>query len=73
LLKKELSLVTELIDEGYIQTHRQKNKKIKRADQILPEVYDTTLNCTDFKELSPCSVWYPLKGTNTVELVHFDT
>ena len=29
---------------GYIQTHCQKNKKIKRADQILPEVYDTTLN-----------------------------
>jgi len=23
---------------GYIQTHCQKNKKIKRADQILPEV-----------------------------------
>ena len=30
---------------GYIQTHCQKNKKIKRADQILPEVYDTTLRC----------------------------
>ena len=29
----------------YIQTHCQKNKKIKRADQILPEVYGTTLNC----------------------------
>ena len=29
---------------GYIQTHCQKNKKIKRADQILPEVYGTTLN-----------------------------
>ena len=28
---------------GYIQTHYQKNKKIKRADQILPEVYGTTL------------------------------
>jgi hypothetical protein len=28
---------------GYIQTHCQKNKKIKRADQILPEVYGTTL------------------------------
>jgi hypothetical protein len=27
----------------YIQTHCQKNKKIKRADQILPEVYGTTL------------------------------
>ena len=29
---------------GYIQTHCQKNKKIKRADQILPEVYGITLN-----------------------------
>ena len=29
---------------GYIQTHCQKNKKIKRADQILPEVYGTILN-----------------------------
>jgi hypothetical protein len=28
---------------GYIQTHCQKNKKIKRADQILPELYGTTL------------------------------
>jgi len=28
----------------YIQTHCQKNKKIKRADQILPEVYGNTLN-----------------------------
>ena len=28
---------------GYIQTHCQKKKKIKRADQILPEVYGTTL------------------------------
>jgi hypothetical protein len=28
---------------GYIQAHCQKNKKIKVADQILPEVYDTTL------------------------------
>jgi hypothetical protein len=26
-----------------IQRHCQKNKKIKRADQILPEVYGTTL------------------------------
>jgi uncharacterized membrane protein len=31
------------IYSGYIQTHCQKNKKIKRADQILPEVYGTTL------------------------------
>jgi hypothetical protein len=29
---------------GYIQTHCQKNKKIKREDKILPEVYGTTLN-----------------------------
>jgi hypothetical protein len=29
---------------GYIQTHCQKNKKIKREDQILPEVYGTTLS-----------------------------
>ena len=28
---------------GYIQTNCQKNKKIKRTDQILPEVYGTTL------------------------------
>jgi len=28
---------------GYIKTHCQKNKKFKRADQILPEVYGTTL------------------------------
>jgi hypothetical protein len=33
-----------LVDDGYIQTHCQKNKKIKRAEQILPEVYRTTLN-----------------------------
>ena len=29
---------------GYSQTHCQKNKKIKRADQILPEVYGITLS-----------------------------
>ena len=29
---------------GYIQTYCQKNKKIKRADQMLPEVYGTTLS-----------------------------
>jgi hypothetical protein len=28
---------------GYIQKHCHKNKKIKRADQILPEVHGTTL------------------------------
>ena len=28
---------------GYIQTHCQKNKKIKPVDKILPEVYGTTL------------------------------
>jgi glycerol uptake facilitator-like aquaporin len=32
------------IYSGYIQTHYQKNKKIKRADKILPEVYGTTLS-----------------------------
>ena len=32
---------------GYIQTHCQKHKKIKRADQILPEVYGTTLSEND--------------------------
>jgi hypothetical protein len=31
---------------GYIQKHCHKNNKIKRADQILPEVYGTTLNPT---------------------------
>ena len=34
----------------YIQTHCQKNKKIKRADQILPEVYGTTLNNNKSKQ-----------------------
>jgi hypothetical protein len=29
---------------GYMQTHCQKNKKIKRADQILSEVYGTPLS-----------------------------
>ena len=28
-----------------LQTHCQQNKKIKGADQILPEVYGTTLRC----------------------------
>ena len=28
----------------YSNTLPKKNKKIKRADQILPEVYGTTLN-----------------------------
>jgi hypothetical protein len=36
------------IVKGYIQTHCQKNKKIKRADQILPEVYGTTLSSLVF-------------------------
>jgi hypothetical protein len=33
------------LTEGYSRnmTHCQKNKKIKREDQILPEVYGTTL------------------------------
>ena len=29
---------------GHIQTYCQKNKKVKQADQILPEVYGTTLS-----------------------------
>jgi hypothetical protein len=29
---------------GYIQTHCPKKMKIKRADQILPEVYGTKTN-----------------------------
>jgi hypothetical protein len=34
-----------MVINEYIQTHCQKkNKKIKRADQILPEVYGTTLS-----------------------------
>ena len=35
---------------GYIQAHCQKKKykKIKRADQILPEVYGTTLKCPEW-------------------------
>jgi hypothetical protein len=44
-------LITEMLeiciqtsyDQNVQQTHCQKNKKIKRADQILPEVYGTTL------------------------------
>jgi len=39
---------------GYTQTHCQKNKKIKRADQILPEVYGTTLS--NFLKLEKNSV-----------------
>ena len=31
-----------------LQTHCQQNKKIKGADQILPEVYGTTLNVFSF-------------------------
>jgi hypothetical protein len=38
---------------GYIQTHCQKNKKTKGADQILPEVYGTTLKqCLLFETAS---------------------
>ena len=32
------------------KTHCQTNKKIKRADQILPEVYDTTLRTENFND-----------------------
>ena len=44
---------------GYIQTHCQKNKKIKRADQILPEVYGTTLN--QHKKLLVKKAWVKVK------------
>jgi hypothetical protein len=39
----EICLNFDIYCSGYIQTHCQKNKKIKWADQILPEVYGTTL------------------------------
>jgi hypothetical protein len=43
---------------GYIQTHCQKNKKIKRADQILPEVYGTTLRrLVAAKPYTPFPFW----------------
>jgi hypothetical protein len=46
-----------------IQTHCQKNKKIKRADQILPEVYGTTLRSVNSnkKQIStkPCQCRSP--------------
>ena len=32
------------------QTHCQKNKKIKRVDQILPEVYGTTLRTLNLEK-----------------------
>ena len=38
-----LSLLVGIYSSGYLQAHCQKKKKIKRADQILPEVYGTTL------------------------------
>jgi hypothetical protein len=38
-----LNLLVGIYYSGYIQTHCQKNKKIKPANQILPEVYGTTL------------------------------
>jgi hypothetical protein len=44
LRKVNITMVTKFeYTSGYIQTHYQKDKKIKRADQILPEVYGTTL------------------------------
>jgi hypothetical protein len=36
---------------GYIQTHCQNNKKIKRADHILPEVYGTPLNAYQYADM----------------------
>jgi hypothetical protein len=42
--KADMWLVNfDIYYSGYIQTHCQKNKKIKQADTILPEVYGTTL------------------------------
>jgi hypothetical protein len=38
---------------GYIQTHCQKNKKIRRADKILPEIFGTTLNYCGFSIFIP--------------------
>ena len=43
---------------GYIQTHCQKNKKIK-ADQILPEVYGTTLVQQNTRLLVVLSLFNP--------------
>ena len=40
----EFAKKIDIYYSGYIQTHCQKNKKIKRADQILPEVYGIALN-----------------------------
>jgi hypothetical protein len=39
-----VGICIDIYYSGYIQTHCQNNKKIKRADQILPEVYGTTLS-----------------------------
>jgi hypothetical protein len=67
---------------GYIQTHCQKNRKIKRADQILPEVYGTTLNrfiilmssttnkWDKFREKcsSEITVWICERGNQTLQI-----
>jgi hypothetical protein len=39
----------------------KKNKKIKRADQILPEVYGTTLNTYLANISNISSIKYPVK------------
>jgi hypothetical protein len=44
MIVADFEFVKILIFITDIQTYCQKNKKIKRADQILPEVYGTTLN-----------------------------
>jgi hypothetical protein len=36
---------------GYIQTHCQKTSENKRADQILPEMYGTTLSLKEKRTL----------------------
>ena len=42
----------------YIQTHCQKNKKIKRADQILPEVYEYHLKLGNLEWLRLLSSYH---------------
>jgi hypothetical protein len=55
-----LSLLVGICYSGYIQTHCQRNKKIKLAEQILPEVYGTTLNTIYYAFLSMLHFFYIL-------------
>ena len=50
---------------GYIQTHCQK-KKIKRADQILPEVYGTTLIKPSYPLVTHGWSWSKTLNSSTV-------